>query len=59
MTTEQMTLIEDCEARESRLSEWERTFIDSVKNVLASGGSLSKKQDERLNEIWDAATARG
>ena len=51
--------IEDCEHREQRLSDWERTFIDSVKRQLEAGRSLTQKQQETLDEIWDKATARG
>ena len=52
-------LIEDCETRESRLTDWERNFIDSIKNQFIERGSLSEKQTERLNEIWERVTAKG
>lgn len=52
-------LIEDCEARESRLSDWDRTFIDSIKRQLAAGRTLTTKQADKLSEIWERATARG
>ena len=58
-STEHMTMVEDCEARESRLSEWDAQFIDSIKRQLVDGRSLSKKQAEKLDEIWERATARG
>jgi len=58
-TTEHMTMIEDCEARESRLSEWDASFIDSIKRQIVDGRSLSKKQAETLDEVWERATARG
>jgi len=59
MSDEAPTLIEDCEARESQLSDWERTFLDSIKQQLASGRGLSVKQSERLDEIWQRVTAKG
>jgi hypothetical protein len=52
MTEEQEQLIKDCEARESKLSDWERQFIDSIQ----FRDSLSPKQDAMLNEIWDRVT---
>lgn len=54
-----MQLIEDCENRESRLSDWERTFVSDMRTWLESGRSLTKKQRERLDEIWELATAKG
>jgi len=56
---EQMQLVEDCERRESRLGDWERGFIDSIKRQLEQGQGLMPKQDEALNEIWDRMTAKG
>lgn len=57
--TEHAQLIADCEARESRLNDWERTFIDSLSNRMAEGGSLTAKQVERLEEVWERVTAKG
>ena len=31
---EYLTMVEDCEKRESRLTPWEAGFIDSVRNLL-------------------------
>lgn len=58
-TTEYRQQIEDCEKRESRLSDWDRTFLDSISGQLAKGRALSPKQIEKLDEIWERATARG
>lgn len=58
-TTEPLQLIEDCEARESRLTDWERGFIDSIKRQIAEGTRLTKKQAEALDEVWERATAKG
>ena len=49
-------MIEDCEARDSKLSEWEQQFIDSIGRQLAKNGSLSQKQRERLEQIWERIT---
>lgn len=56
MTTELMTLIEDCETRSDKLSDWEVSFIDSIKDQLTRSGGLSEKQTERLEAIWDRVT---
>jgi hypothetical protein len=54
---EHATMIEDCEQRESKLSDWEATFIDSLKKQLEDPGyRLSAKQAERLDEIWERVT---
>lgn len=52
-------LIEDCEHRAKRLSDWDRGFIDSIKKQLESSRSLSRKQSDLLDEIWNKATAAG
>jgi len=57
--SEYLQLIEDCETRESRLSNWERTFIDSIKSQIERGKSLTRPQTETLDAIWEKATARG
>lgn len=54
-----LVLIEDCEERESRLTEWEASFIDSIKAQVQRGRSLSEKQSETLDSIWERATAKG
>lgn len=65
MTTNQawksqyLTLIEDCEARESRLSDWERGFIDSIKKQIEEGRHPSIKQIDTLDNIWEKVTAKG
>ena len=51
-------MIEDCEARESRLSDWEREFLDSIKKHMETR-ALTVKQAERLDAIWEKVTARG
>ena len=55
--TEQEQMIEDCQQRESRLSDWERKFIDNIDQRLGVGGeSLSEKQADKLESIWDRVT---
>jgi hypothetical protein len=52
-------LIDDCETREDRLSDWERRFIDSIAKQYAQRRSLTDKQKDRLDEVWEKATAGG
>lgn len=58
-TSEYVTLIEDCEARSERLSDWEAGFIDSLKTQIANGRRPSTKQIETLDSCWEKATKRG
>lgn len=54
---EHITMIEDCENREEKLSDWERGFIDSIKKQLEQPGKqLSERQAERLEAIWEKVT---
>jgi hypothetical protein len=57
-----LQLIEDCEHRESRLTDWERTFIDDLRRSIELGNRPTKGpngQAEKLDEIWERATAKG
>lgn len=57
--SEHAQLIEDCENRSDRLDDWSVNFIDSIKRQLESGRRLTANQVEKLDEIWEAATAKG
>ena len=56
---ELFAMIDDCETRASRLTEWEAGFVDSVRNQLEDEKKLSEKQETTLNAIWEKVTARG
>jgi len=56
---EYLTMVKDCEKRESRLTEWEQGFVDSIRHRLERKQPLSAKQTETLDKIWERATARG
>lgn len=56
---EYLTLVDDCEKRESRLTEWEAGFLDSIRRRLEDELPLSAKQVETLDKIWERVTARG
>ncbi len=48
--------IGDCENRSEKLSDWELEFIDSISHQLTRTGSLSEKQIEILDRIWNKVT---
>lgn len=48
--------INDCENRSEKLSDWELQFIDSISQQLSKTGSLSSKQLETLDKIWEKVT---
>lgn len=56
---EQRSMVEDCEDRESRLSEWESGFIDSIRDRLDEGLTLTPKQADKLEAIWEKITEMG
>lgn len=53
---EHQQMVTDCESRESKLTDWERGFIDSLGHQLAAGRALTEKQAERLDAIWEKVT---
>ena len=56
---EHLRMIDDCEARESRLSKWDVQFLDSIRRRLENDATLTRQQIDKLGEIWDHATAAG
>jgi hypothetical protein len=52
-------MLDDCEKREERLTDWECSFVDSLQRQLASGRRPSDKQIETLDNIWEKATVKG
>jgi hypothetical protein len=54
-----LIVIEDCEKRESWLTDWERGFLDSVRSQLEKDLSLSEKQVATLDRIWERVTEKG
>mgnify|MGYP003442225593 FL=1 len=56
---EYTTLLDDCERRSERLSDWELGFVDSMQRQIAEGRRPTPKQIETLDTIWERATARG
>jgi hypothetical protein len=56
---EYLTMIEDCEKRERKLSAWDVDFLESIKERLGDNRTLTPKQIECLDGIWEKATANG
>jgi len=57
MTEDYMEMIEACEREESKLTDWERNFIDSMRRQLENGDPLSVNQTDKLTQIWENAIA--
>lgn len=58
-TDEALQMIADCEARESRLGEWEAAYIDSIRRQFERGHDyLTARQEETLKRIWKEVTER-
>lgn len=56
---EYITLLDDCEKREERLTDWERTFVDSLRAQITEGRRPTTKQIDALDRAWERATAKG
>ena len=54
---EYVQMLADCENRESKLSDWERTFVDSLGQQIGRGRMPTAKQIETLDTIWERVTA--
>jgi hypothetical protein len=50
-------MLADCEQRESKLSDWERQFIDDIGTKVSKNQGLTQGQDAKLTEIWERITA--
>ena len=51
--------IKDCRKRERMLSAWDADFLDSIEDRLNGNNTLTVKQTEKLDEIWEKATSKG
>lgn len=49
-------MVADCIDHESKLTDGERVFIDSISGQLSKGRRLSEKQVTWLEEIWERVT---
>lgn len=53
---EHQQMVKDCIDREAKLTDWERSFIDSIERQIAQGRALSQKQADTLDSIWERVT---
>ena len=58
-TSEYTQLIDDCEARDSKLSAWDADFLVSIRERLGRKQPLTPKQTAVLDDIWERATKNG
>ena len=58
-TDEYITLIDDCEKRDSKLSAWDADFLSSIRERLEQKRPLSPKQSNILDDIWERVTKHG
>lgn len=56
---EYLQMVGDCEKRESRLTEWEQSFIQSIREWLEQEKPLTARQTDTLDRIWEKATEGG
>lgn len=56
-TDEYEQMLADCVKRESKLSDWERGFVDSLQHQIDHGRTPTPKQCATLDEIWERVTA--
>lgn len=53
---DETAMVDDCMARSEKLSDWEQNFIDSVAKRLRGDSSLTERQQETLEKIWEKVT---
>jgi hypothetical protein len=56
MSDEAEQMVTDCENRESKLTEWEIGFVDSLRRRLDNGMGLTERQQEVLDRVWERVT---
>jgi len=52
-------MVSDCIKRVAKLSDWEKMFIESINTQLGLKRPLTGTQIEKLDSIWETATAKG
>lgn len=56
---EYVTLLDDCEKRSEKLTDWELGFVDSLQRQISDGRRPTSKQVDTLDDIWERATKNG
>lgn len=57
MSSEHEDMVNDCLARDAKLTEWEQAFVRSLHERLEQGRDLTDRQAELLDGIWERVTA--
>ncbi|MCK4793826.1 MAG: hypothetical protein KAV87_59405 [Desulfobacteraceae bacterium] len=52
-------MVQDCEEREGRMSDWERGFISDMQGRIAANYWFTDKQKETIFKIWEKVTENG
>ncbi len=52
-----LTLINDCQNRYKKLSDWEVDFLGDIEYQYRKKGKLTDSQNEILNNLWEKATS--
>jgi hypothetical protein len=47
--------LDECSTHLNRLNDWEQNFIESVQDQVLMYGTISEKQIERLEELYNKA----
>lgn len=55
-TSEYADMLDDCMKRESRMTEWEQSFCDSLSMQISAGRIPTARQIETLDRIWEKVT---
>lgn len=56
---EYLSMIEDCEKRESKLTDWERNFVESIRSWIEGGKMISANQVVTIERVWERVTKNG
>lgn len=49
-------LVEDCNNRDTKMTDWEQRFISDMDRRLQQGDVLTERQREKIVEIWERIT---
>lgn len=58
-TEKDLEMLDECEARESRLTEAEGIFIDLMRSRIERDYALNERERMELKRIWNAVTNKG
>lgn len=57
-TEKDLEMLDECEARESRLTEAEGIFIDLMRSRIERDYALNERERGELRRIWHAVTLK-